>query len=59
MIQFSDVGLSYPTPEGGSRTVFEDVSFEVEPGSFAYLIGQTGSGKSYCLTIIGPVRWKA
>ena len=52
MIQFSDVGLAYPTPEGGSRTVFEDVTFEVEPGSFVYLIGQTGSGKSSLLKLL-------
>jgi cell division transport system ATP-binding protein len=52
MIRFSDVALSYPTPEGGRRPVFEDVSFEVGAGEFVYLVGQTGTGKSSLLKLL-------
>jgi cell division transport system ATP-binding protein len=52
MIRFADVSLSYPTPEGGRRPVFEDVSFEVEAGEFVYLVGQTGTGKSSLLKLL-------
>lgn len=39
----------------GRETVFSDVSFEVEPGSFVTLIGKSGSGKSTLLNIISSV----
>jgi cell division transport system ATP-binding protein len=52
MIQFMDVALSYPTPEGGQRPVFEDVSFEIKSGEFVYLVGQTGTGKSSLLKLL-------
>ncbi len=52
MIEFREVSLSYPTPERGRRTVFEDVSFQVERGEFVYLVGKTGSGKSSLLKLL-------
>jgi cell division transport system ATP-binding protein len=47
MIRFSDVSFSY-----GPSTVLEKVSFEVKPGEFVFLVGQTGSGKSTILKLI-------
>ena len=41
--------------EEGRETVFEDVSFDIEPGSFVTLIGRSGSGKSTMLNIISNV----
>ena len=41
--------------EEGTETVFEDVSFDIEPGSFVTLIGRSGSGKSTMLNIISGV----
>lgn len=41
--------------EDGYESVFSDVSFEVEPGSFVTLIGKSGSGKSTLLNIISDV----
>ncbi|WP_162524295.1 ABC transporter ATP-binding protein [Halobellus captivus] len=41
--------------EEGTETVFEDVSFDIEPGSFVTLIGRSGSGKSTMLNIISNV----
>lgn len=45
---------SFETKEGHER-VFEDVSFEIEPGTFVSLIGKSGSGKSTLLNIISGV----
>jgi NitT/TauT family transport system ATP-binding protein len=39
----------------GRETVFEDISFDIEPGSFTTLIGKSGSGKSTLLNIISGV----
>jgi NitT/TauT family transport system ATP-binding protein len=41
--------------EEGIETVFDDVSFDIEPGSFVTLIGRSGSGKSTMLNIISGV----
>lgn len=41
--------------QDGKETVFENVSFEVEPGSFVSLIGRSGCGKSTLLNIISGV----
>lgn len=41
--------------EEGQETVFENVSFDIEPGSFVTLIGRSGSGKSTMLNIISGV----
>ena len=39
----------------GQELVFEDVSFEIEPGTFVSLIGKSGSGKSTLLNIVSDV----
>lgn len=36
----------------GARAVLTDVTFRLEPGEFAYLIGRTGTGKSTLLKTI-------
>jgi len=41
--------------EEGTERVFEDVDFDIEPGSFVTLIGRSGSGKSTMLNIISGV----
>ena len=52
MIEFNNVSLSYPTPNKGRRTIFEDVSFQIERGEMVYLVGKTGSGKSSLLKLL-------
>jgi len=52
MIEFNNIRLSYPMPGGGRRDVFEDVTFRLERGEMAYLVGQTGSGKSSLLKLL-------
>lgn len=47
MIRFTDVGFRY-----GSHAVLENVSFEIKPGDFVFLVGQTGSGKSTLLKLM-------
>lgn len=39
----------------GRELVFEDISFEIHPGSFVTLIGKSGSGKSTLLNIVSGV----
>ena len=45
------LSFSYP---GAEALVLRDVSFELEPGSFALLVGDTGSGKSTLLSLVKP-----
>jgi cell division transport system ATP-binding protein len=47
MIKFSNVTFAF-----GSHPVLDNVSFEVKPGDFVFLVGQTGSGKSTLLRLI-------
>jgi cell division transport system ATP-binding protein len=47
MIKFSNVTFAF-----GSHPVLENVSFEIKPGDFVFLVGQTGSGKSTLLRLI-------
>lgn len=39
----------------GIEYVFEDISYEIEPGSFVTLIGKSGSGKSTMLNILSGI----
>lgn len=47
MIRFTNVTLAFDR-----HTVLDDVSFEVKPGEFTFLVGQTGSGKSTILRLM-------
>lgn len=48
MVRFENVGLRYGTgPE-----VLRDISFELAPGSFHFLTGPTGAGKSSLLKLL-------
>ncbi|MCK5650064.1 MAG: ATP-binding cassette domain-containing protein, partial [Gemmatimonadetes bacterium] len=48
-IEFRQVSFRYPDTE---RTVLEDISFTVEPGTTVALVGPTGSGKSTLISLI-------
>jgi cell division transport system ATP-binding protein len=47
VIRFTNVTLTFDR-----HTVLDDVSFELRPGEFAFLVGQTGSGKSTILRLM-------
>ena len=47
MISFENISFSYP-----SKTLFKDVSFKIEKGEFAFLIGESGTGKTTLLRMI-------
>ena len=46
----SDLSFSY-----GSRTILDDISFEVAPGAFCALLGPNGSGKSTMVKALAGV----
>ncbi|WP_137150745.1 cell division ATP-binding protein FtsE [Devosia sp. FKR38] len=48
MIEFSDVGLRY----GNGPEVLHDLTFKVEPGSFHFLTGPSGAGKTSLLRLL-------
>ncbi|TDI58470.1 MAG: cell division ATP-binding protein FtsE [Alphaproteobacteria bacterium] len=48
MIRFDNVGLRY----GPGDEVLSDVSFHLEPGSFHFLTGKSGAGKSSLLKLV-------
>ena len=47
MIKFSGVSFAFD-----GHPVLDDASFEIKPGEFTFLVGQTGSGKSTILRLI-------
>jgi cell division transport system ATP-binding protein len=47
-VSFRDVGLRY----GKSPEILRDINFELEPGSFHFLTGASGAGKSSLLKLI-------
>jgi cell division transport system ATP-binding protein len=48
LIEFSDVGLRY----GNGPEVLHDLTFSVEPGSFHFLTGPSGAGKTSLLRLL-------
>lgn len=48
IVRFKNIGLRY----GLGREVLLDVSFALEPGSFHFLVGESGAGKSSLLKLI-------
>ncbi len=47
MIKFNNVAFGFD-----KHLVLDDVSFEIRPGEFTFLVGQTGSGKSTILRLM-------
>ncbi|AWB89930.1 ABC transporter ATP-binding protein [Salinibacterium hongtaonis] len=45
-IQFDDVTFRYPDAPADSPATLKDVSFTIEPGSFAAFVGPSGAGKT-------------
>jgi D-methionine transport system ATP-binding protein len=51
MIEFKDLSVHFPTPQGVVRAV-EDVSFSIEDGEVFGIVGSSGAGKSTLLRTI-------
>jgi len=52
VIELKNVSVSYALPEGGSKSVFQNVSLRIARGEMAYLVGPTGSGKTTLLRLL-------
>lgn len=48
IVKFENVGLEYP----GTPSIFSDVSFRLTPGSFTFLTGASGAGKTSLMKLI-------
>ncbi len=48
MIEFADVGLRY----GNGPEILRDLTFSIEPGSFHFLTGPSGAGKTSLLRLL-------
>ncbi len=54
MLTVSNLTKSFAAP-GGEVHAIEDISFTVETGEFASIIGKSGSGKSTLLSLLGAL----
>ena len=52
MIEVTGLTKTYPTPDGGTKRVLEDVSFQIERGDRIALVGANGAGKSTLIRML-------
>lgn len=52
LIEFKNLSKIYEMGDNIVRAV-DDISFKIMPGEFVAIVGQSGSGKSTCMNIIG------
>jgi ATP-binding cassette subfamily F protein 3 len=52
VIEVSHLSKSYPTPNGGTKHVLDDVSFTIERGDRIALVGANGAGKSTMIRML-------
>jgi ATP-binding cassette subfamily F protein uup len=52
VIELKGVSAGYPAPDGGTRTVIDDVSWIVGPGDRVGILGENGAGKSTLLRVM-------
>jgi NitT/TauT family transport system ATP-binding protein len=55
VFECADLSLEFATPRG-PLTVLENVGFTVAPGEFVSIVGQSGTGKSTLLRILGGLQ---
>jgi len=55
LIEAQHLQKSYPTPDQGELQVLRDVSFGISKGEFVAVIGESGTGKSTLLHILGTL----
>lgn len=54
-LELDNISKSFQNGDGGTLQVLDDLSFEVEPGSFTSIMGPSGCGKSTVLNIIAGI----
>ncbi len=52
VVDLLDVGVAYPTDDGGTKTVLRDVEWRIAPGERTGILGVNGAGKSTLLGLI-------
>jgi ATP-binding cassette subfamily F protein 3 len=52
VIEVSHLYKTYPTPDGGTKKILEDVSFQIERGDRIALVGDNGAGKSTLIRML-------
>jgi len=52
VIEVSHLSKNYPTPDGGTKRVLEDVSFQIDRGDRIALVGANGAGKSTLIRML-------
>ena len=55
LIEAKELRKSYPTPEDGRLDVLRGISFGVEKGEFVAIVGESGTGKSTLLHLLGAL----
>jgi nitrate ABC transporter ATP-binding subunit len=51
-VEISQLGKTYPTPEGGAAVIVKDFTLDVTRGEFVCLLGHSGCGKTTVLSIL-------
>ena len=52
VIEVNHLFKTYPTPDGGTKKILEDVSFQIDRGDRIALVGANGAGKSTLIRML-------
>jgi len=52
VIEVANLTKVYPTPDGGTKRILEDVSFQIDRGDRIALVGANGAGKSTLIRML-------
>ena len=50
-IEFEGVEVTYPAPQGGTRTVLSGIDLQIPAGEFTAIVGRSGCGKTTLLNM--------